>query len=508
MVFISQMCVVISKISLLLSGEINIKMADSALKKKTTRSLFWSFVDKFGQQILNFVSMLVLMNIIDPEAYGLVDSLTVFSAFSVILIDSGFGRVLLNRKDISREDYSSVFYFNVGLSILLYLILFFLAPHIANLFNAPALTSIARVLFLALVFNAFGSIHFPILMKKADFKGVTKVNMVALLVPTVVAIVLALTGYGVWALVAQAVLYAFIRTTLLWLYTSWRPVAAFNLSRLRSFFGFSSKLLLSSMISTIVNNIYPSLIAVFYPMQQVAYFNRAKKYQEIPFLTLSNTFRSVAMLILSEINEDGERLKRVVSKFIKSIAFAAFPIGFLMVVVAEPTFYLFFKEKWLAAVPYFQVLTFAGMLSPFGFIFNELFIAKERSAFFLGLEIVKGIVLIVLIVLFFPKGVMGLAVSWVVYTLITLTLSVIFSGKLIGYSFSGFLKDTLPYLFAAIVSAGIAYFAILHSTDDLLSILIGLLLTSVIYIVLCKLFRLEMTKEIDEWFNARKQKKT
>ncbi|WP_298645751.1 lipopolysaccharide biosynthesis protein [uncultured Proteiniphilum sp.] len=482
-------------------------MADSALKTKTTHSLFWSFIDKFGQQILNFVSMLVLMNIVAPDAYGLIGSLAVFTAFSTILIDSGFGRALLNRKEISATDYSSVFYFNAGLSIFLYLILFFLSPFIAVLFNAPALVPVSRVIFLALIFNAFGSIHYTILIKRANFREITKMNMLALLIADIVAIAMALTGYGVWALVVQIVLFAFFRTILFWFSSSWRPVAEVSLPRLKSFFGFSYKLMLSSMISTTVNNIYPSLIAVFYPMSHVAFFNQAKKYQEIPFLTFSNTFRSVAMLILSEINDQTERLKRVVRKLIKSIAFLSFPIALVMILIAEPTFYLFFQEKWLASVPYFQVLTLAGMFLPFTVIFNELFIAKERSAFFLGLEVVKGIVLILLIVLFFPKGIMGLAVSWVVYMIVTLILSMIFSGKVIQYSLFEFMKDIFPYLLGAVISTAISYFFTRHITNDILFILVNPVLIASVYITLCKLFKVEMTKEIDEWFASRKKTK-
>ncbi|SFS73200.1 Membrane protein involved in the export of O-antigen and teichoic acid [Porphyromonadaceae bacterium NLAE-zl-C104] len=482
-------------------------MADSALKKKTTRSLFWSFIDKFGQQILNFVSMLVLMNIVVPDAYGLIGSLAVFTAFSTILVDSGFGRSLLNRKEVSPTEYSSIFYFNVGLGVFIYLLLFFLSPLIAGLFNAPALIPVARGMFLALIFNAFGLIPLVILTKNADFKRLTKANMLALFIADVVAIVMALTGHGVWALVAQIVLYAFFRTIFMWLYSPWRPVAEFSLGRLRSFFGFSYKLLLSSMISTTVNNIYPSLIAVFYPMNQVAFFNQAKKYQEIPFLTLSNTFRSVGMVILSEINDQTERLKRVVRKLIKSIAFLSFPIAFLMILIAEPTFYILFKEKWLASVPYFQILTLAGMLLPFTIIFNELFIAKERSAFFLGLEVVKGVLLLLLILLFFSKGIMGLAISWVVYMIVTLILSVFFSGKVIQYSLLDFVKDTFPYFFMAVISTGVSYFSTRNIGNDILFVVINPVLIVLFYIGLCKLFRLEMTEEIEQWFAARKKKK-
>ena len=481
-------------------------MADSALKKKTTVSLFWSFLDKFGQQILNFASMLILMNIVATEDYGLIGSLAVFVAFSSILIDSGFGRALLNRKNLSETDFSTVFYFNISLSVVLYLIFFFTAPLLGKIFNAPAIVNVVRVLFLSLIFNAFGLIHQTILTKKADFKGLTKVNMLALFIADVVAVVMAIAGYGVWALVAQILLYAFFRTVFLWFYSSWRPVAQFSRKSLNAFFAFSNKLLFSSVISTTVNNIYPSLIAVCYPMNQVAFFNQAKKYQDIPFLTLANTFRSVAMLILSEINEQTERLKRVVSKIIKSIAFLSFPIGFTMIVIAEPLFFLFFREKWLPSVPFFQLLTFAGMLSPFVYIFNELFIAKENSRYFLGIEIVKGLILIVLIILLFPHGIMALAASWIIYMVITLIISVILSGKLIRYHLLLLLKDIAPYLVTAAVCTAISYFLTQKIDNNILYIISNLVFIGISYISLCKLMKLEMLKEIEAWFAKRKKR--
>ncbi len=481
-------------------------MADSTLKKKTTVSLFWSFVDKFGQQILNFASMLILMNIVATEAYGMIGSLSVFVAFSSILIDSGFGRTLLNKKELTESDYSTVFYFNISLSVVLYLVFFFTAPLLANIFHTPVIANIVRVLFLSLICNAFGLIHQTIITKKANFKGLTKINMLALFIANVVAVVMAIAGYGVWALVAQVLLYAFCRSLFLWFYSKWRPTERFSKSSLRTFFAFSNKLLATSAISTTINNIYPTLIAVFYPMSQVAYFNQAKKYQDIPFLTLSNTFRQVAMLILSEINEQTERLRRVVSKIIKSIAFLSFPIGFAMIVVAEPVFYLFFKEKWLDSVPFFQVLTFAGMLSPFIFIFNELFIAKENPRYFLGIEIVKGIILILLIVLLFPHGVMALAVSWIIYVVITLIISVVLSGKLIRYNLIDLLKDIAPYMLTAVFCAAISYFISQKIENNLLYIITNLIAIAVLYIFACKLMKLEMLKEIENWFAKRKNR--
>lgn len=482
-------------------------MADSALKKKTTVSLFWSFLDKFGEQFIYLISSVVLMRIIDASEYGLMGTLLVFTVASRLLIDSGFGRALINRKIVSEKEYSSVFYFNTALSILLYIIFFIAAPSIAYFFHEPQLNLISRILFLSFVFYSFGLIHQTLLIKRADFRGLTKINIPALLIAAVIAIVMALKGYGVWALVSQNLIYSFLRTSFLWIYSRWRPTAEFSSKAIRTFLAFSNKLLLSGMIAAIFNNIYPNIIAFFYPnsMNQVGYFSQANKYQDIPFGMISNTFRSVSMLILSEINKETKRLKRIVSKMMKSISFLVFPIGLYMVFAAEPAFHFFVGEKWNAAIPYFKVLTLAGILSPYTFILNELFVARERADFFLGVEIVKRIILVLLIFLLFKHGIMGLAASWVIYTFITVIISLVLSQKLIYYSFINFFKDTSPYLIIALVSNLLGYIFTLRITHNFSFLLTSFIIVFGSYWVICKLWKLEMMKEIESWFSSKKR---
>lgn len=478
-------------------------MGNSELKKKTTTSLFWSFLDKFGEQLIYLVSGIVLLRIVDPEEFGLMGTLLIFIVVSRLLVDSGFARALLNRKTVSDEEYSSVFYFNAGLSLLLYLLLFVSAPLIATVFHEPRLNAISKVLFLSFVFYSFGIIQHTLLVKNANFRRLTKINIPALGIGAIVAVIMARNGYGVWALVAQNVVYAFLRTVFLWTASSWRPVACFNGRSLQSFFAFSNKLLLGGFIAALFNNIYPSLIAYLYPnsMHQVGYFSQANKYQDIPFGIISNTFRSVSMLILSEINRETERLKRVVDKIMKSISFLVFPIGLYMILAARPAFHFLFGAKWDAAVPYFKVLTLAGMLMPFTTILNELFVARKRADFFLGIEVAKRIVMILLIFMFFHYGIMGLAASWVAYTFITLIVSLVLSRKLIQYSFVDFLKAVWPYLAVAFVSNALGYFVSLPVSNRSLFLLISGVAVFGSYWLLCRAFKLEMTKEIEEWFS-------
>ena len=482
-------------------------MSDATLKKRTITALFWSFLDKFGQKVIFLISSVFLMRLLDTSDYGIMGSLLIFIAFSSLLIDSGFGRALLNRKEIGTLEYSTVFYFNLSISLLLYVALFLSAPLIARLFNEPLLIPVSRVLFLSLIFNGFSLIQMIIFIKASDFKTQTKANTAALIISTSVALIMASKGYGVWALVAQNVIYAFFRSLFFWFYSTWRPKKLFSFAKLKVFFAFSNKLLASGAIGAIFNNIYPSIIAMFYPMQQVGYYTQAYKYQDTPFAVLSDTFRSVSMLILSEINNQTERLRRVVSKLIKSIAFLSFPIALILILIAEPLFATLFGEKWLPSVPYFQILCIGGAVSPFTFILNELFIAKERADFFLSVEIVKRIILVVLIIGFFKQGITGLAVSWVIYMYITLIISLFLSKKLVDYSLWNFIKDATPYASLSFLSMLAAYFTSYHISNGIVHMLTALTVMGIVYLALCRISNLEMTTEIKQFVSSKRTKK-
>lgn len=482
-------------------------MSDTTLKKRTITALFWSFLDKFGQKVIFLISSVFLMRLLDTSDYGIMGSLLIFIAFSSLLIDSGFGRALLNRKEIGALEYSTVFYFNLAISLLLYVALFISAPLIAQLFNEPLLIPVSRVLFLSLIFNGFSLIQMIIFIKASDFKTQTKANTAALIISTSIALIMAWRGHGVWSLVAQNVIYAFFRSILFWLYSTWRPKKLFSFAKLKVFFAFSNKLLASGAIGAIFNNIYPSIIAMFYPMQQVGYYTQAYKYQDTPFAVLSDTFRSVSMLILSEINNQTERLRRVVAKLIKSIAFLSFPIAFILILIAEPLFATLFGEKWLPSVPYFQILCIGGAVSPFTFILNELFIAKERADFFLSVEIIKRIILVALIIGFFKQGITGLAVSWVIYMYITLIISLFLSKKLIAYSFWSFLKDVSPYIGVSLLAVFAAYFIASKISNNISSMLASMVMMGATYLALCRIFNLEMTVEIKQYISSKRQRK-
>ena len=482
-------------------------MSDSTLKKRTVTALFWSFLDKFGQKVVFLISSLFLMRMLDISAYGIIGSLVIIIAVSVLLTDSGFGRALINRKNISELEYNTVFYFNLAISFFLYIVLFVSAPYIAQLYNEPLIIPVSRVLFLSIIFNGFSLIQTTILTKASDFKTQTKANTTALIISTIIALFMAWKGFGVWSLVAQRVISSFLKTVLLWLYSSWRPARLFSFSKLKTFFAFSNKLLASGAIGAVFNNIYPSIIGVYYPMKQVGFYQQAYNYQDTAFSVISDTFRSVSVVILSEINHHTDRLLQVVSKLMKSISFLSFPIAFILILIAEPIFVNVFDEKWLPSVPYFQILCLGGAVSPFAFILNELFIAKERADFFLSVEIVKRIIQVILIISFFKLGLKGLAVSWVIYVYITLIISLFLSKKLIAYSIWNFIKDVIPYVSLSFVAVVAAYFASTKISNGYLVMLVAMVVMGVFYLFLCKVFNLEMTTELKQLIASKRTKK-
>ncbi|MDD4636212.1 MAG: lipopolysaccharide biosynthesis protein [Bacteroidales bacterium] len=476
------------------------------LKEKTTKGVIWSFIDKFGQQILYLLFGVVLARIVSPSDYGLIGVLSVFIAISNTLIDSGFNRGLLNKKSVSQDDYNSVFYFNLIISIVLYVLFFFCAPWIAAYFHAPQLITLSRVVFLAIPFNAISSIQNVIQWKALNLKIQATSSLIALILSSVVAVVLALMGFGVWALVAQSVLLAFGKSIVLWYLSRWRPTLTFHTDILVELFPFGSKLLFTGILNGIFNNIYSIVIGRLFPMKMVGFYDRANRYQDMCISTVSNTFRSVSIPLFSEVKDDPERLHRVISKIVKTMAFLIFPLVGFLITVAKPLLVILISDIWLPSVPLFQILCGAGLLSSFNFIFNEAVVAKGRSDIFMGLEIAKKIILLLLIYLMVGYGVDGLAYSWLIYSFINLIISIIISDRLMGYTAWYFIKDIIPYLLLSLVISSVAYYICTYISNYFLIVLVNGSITALLYLGSCHLFRLDVLNEIQEWMQKFKHR--
>ncbi|MBR5532670.1 MAG: lipopolysaccharide biosynthesis protein [Bacteroidales bacterium] len=467
------------------------------LKQRTEKALIWSFVDKFGQQIIYFVSGIILANLLMPGDYGKIGVLTIFIVLSNILIDSGFSSALIRKKGATDQDYSTIFFFNLIISVLFYFVLYFSAVGIASYFEIPDLISISRVLFLSIVFNSLGLIQQTRMFKEIRFTEYARINIVSLTISSAVAIWYAANGGGVWALVVQTLGLSILKTILLWAYGRWFPKFIFSFASIKEFLGYSANLLGTGILNAIFNNIYPLIIAKSFSTATVGFYTQAHKLQDIPSALIANIFRSVAFPVLSSINDDKPRLLRVFGKYIRTTAFFIFPIMMLLIVVANPLIISLITEKWSASVPMLQVLSVAGMFSPFIILYYDLFNTEGRSDINFKIEIAKKIFLVaaIAITLFYSDLIINLIWVWVAYTLLSLVATAIVSSRVAGYKVSLFVKDIAPYFFVALISAALSLTTYLFVANSWAQLVVVTLIFAISYIAIVAIFKMEIWLE-------------
>ena len=467
------------------------------LKQRTEKALIWSFVDKFGQQIIYFVSGIILANLLMPGDYGKIGVLTIFIVLSNILIDSGFSSALIRKKGATDSDYSTIFYFNLIISLFFYLILYFSATFISSYFEIPDLVNISRVLFLSIIFNSLGLIQQTRMFKEIRFTEYARINIAALTISSAFAIWLAANGGGVWALVVQTLGLSVLKTILLWFYGRWYPKLIFSISSIKEFLGYSANLLGTGVLNAVFNNIYPLIIAKSFSTSTVGFYTQAQKLQDIPSALIANIFRSVAFPVLSSINDDKPRLLRVFGKYIRTTAFFIFPIMMLLIVVAHPLILSLITDKWIHSVPMLQVLSLAGMFSPFIILYYDLFNTEGRSDINFKLEIAKKIFLIIAITiaLSFGNSIMSLICVWVAYTLLSLIVTAVVSSRVAGYKVISFVRDITPYFLVAFASAIISLIPHIFFSNSWALLISSALVYGVSYISIVAILKMEIWLE-------------
>jgi len=292
-----------------------------------------------------------LARMLFPEQFGLIAMLTIFIALARSFVTSGFGSALIQKKEITHEDKCSVFYFNIVLSVVLAGLLCLAAPWIAAFYGAPLLTPLTRVLSIQLIIGSFGIIHRLLLSKRLDFKTILKVRLITTFISGAVGISMAFNGFGVWSLVGQQLTSSAVNTLFLWVFFSWRPSLTFSVAALRGMFGFGSKLFFSGIIDTFFKHIYLIVIGKIFSPAQLGYFGRARGIQQLPVSNLSFPVKRVTFPVFSTIQDDKERLKKVVHKAITTLVLINFPIMIGLAVVAKPLVIVLLTEKWAPCIP-------------------------------------------------------------------------------------------------------------------------------------------------------------
>ena len=419
------------------------------LRHKTITGIIWNFVQQLLRNGIQIVTTFLLTWFLVPADFGLMAMISVFFAIANSLMDSGFSQALIRKKEVSQTDYSTAFYTNLMLGLLAYALLFISAPLIASFYLEPRLVVLVRIVGLVVIINSFQMVQVADLTRRLNFKVQFSVILPAALLSGLLAISMAVMGFGIWSLVAQMLASALASTALYWFVNTWRPSKDFSVESLREMFGFGSKLFLSGLIDTVFNNLSIIVIGKFFSATVLGYYYFAQQIQVFVVSQLSGAVQTVSYPALATLQDDNITLKAFYRKIIQVVSYIVFPCMIALAVLAEPLFHLLLKDDWLPAVPYLQLLCVVGLLYPLHAINLNILKVKGRSDLFLYLEIIKFIMNLVVLFISVQYGIFGILIGQIIFSVIEYIPNSYFSIKLIDYSALEQLRDFIPTLLVA-----------------------------------------------------------
>ncbi|WP_319480765.1 lipopolysaccharide biosynthesis protein [uncultured Draconibacterium sp.] len=470
----------------------------STLKEKTVNGFKWSFLDNVGKVGGQFVIGIILTRLLSPADFGLVGMLTIFIVIGQTLTNSGYGQALVQKKDADLTDFSTVFYFNILASTLIYAVIFVCSPYIARFYNEPQLVLLTKVICLNFVINAFGLIQIIYLDKALDFKAPSIIGIVSVFVAGGVSIVLAYNDFGVWALVVNTVLRSLITTLLLWFVSKWRPIFVFSKKSLASMFSYGSKILLAGLLQSVFRNIYYLIIGRIFDAKSLGYYTRAAQFTELPVSTLTIVIQKVTFPVFSSIQNDTEKVIGGYNKVYRLLASAAFPLMVFIYISSGPLIEIVLGEKWLPVVPYLKLLCLYSWVYVFFTVNNQIITIKGRSDFYLHIQIIDKILIVLAIALTYKKGISALILGHMVATVITFFVGCYYMKKVIAISLLSQLKNIFPFFVASLfmLATGILISKIISGNIQYL--LACIIIAPVVYMFGLWIFKV---KELNIGFN-------
>ena len=470
-----------------------------SLKKQVLSGVVWSYTQQFGTQLISFIVSIILARILLPEEFGLIGMIAVLMGIGSTLFDGGMTSSLIRSNNLDDTDYSTVFIFNLLVSLAVYIIVFLCAPLIAEFYRQPMLTDITRIYAISFVFSAFGSVQNTILTKTMNFKKQALLTMPSLLVSCLVALLFAYNGFGVWSLVAMTLSNTFVLSAILWFTSSWKPHFIFSNEKFKTHFNYGYKLTLSGILDIIFTNIYQIVIGRFFNASVVGYYTRANQLMMMPVGNVSTALNKVAFPLFAEMRNDEELLRNSYKRMMLMVLFIINPVVVLMLVNAEPLTAFLFTEKWLPMVPIFKIICLSGILYPLH-LYNLLILqVKGRSDLFLKLEVLKKILLTVVLIVSFYYGLYGLLWGQLVFSILALFINTYFAGSMINYSTKRQLLDMIP-LFLVAGFMGVVVYSIdtyiLNNFVDILRLIANSFCGVIVYLGLSYLLKFDSLLEI------------
>lgn len=456
----------------------------------------WSAIDNVAQFGVQFVVSIVLARLLSPDDYGLIGIITIFTTVCTAIINGGFSNALIRTQKPTDEDYNTAFICNLVISILLYTIVFIFSPLIADFFNRHELVALTRVSSFTMIIGALAIVQQTRLTKRIDFKTQTKITLIASILSGIVGIALALMDFGVWALVVQGIVAQMLRTVLLWFFNHWVPSIRFSKDSFNRLFGFGWKMMISGVLDNLWKELYQLVVGKFYSPATLGQYTRAKQFSTMFSSNLTTVIQRVTYPVLSDIQNEKERMIAAYRKIIKTTMFMTFALMFALGAVSEPLLYCLIGPKWHEAATYLPLICLVGSLYPLHAINLNMLQVQGRSDLFLGLEIVKKIIGLVPLFIGAFVGIFPMLYTIVITSIISYFLNSYFSGKLLGYSSWMQLRDIAPSFFISLTMAIIVFCLKFIPLSNWLILPIQIVFGLIVFFFLCKITKIEEYKEV------------
>lgn len=469
-----------------------------SLKDKTVSSIVWSGIERFSTLFIQLVCTIIIARLLTPADFGLVGMLTIFISLAQTIIDSGFGQALIRKQDADQVDYSSVFYINLVLGIIVYIVLFLCSSSIASFYDMPELELVSKISFIVLPVNALGLIQYTILCKKIDFRSISQITIYSSILSGILGICIAFYFQNVWALVAQSVSFYIFRTALLWFINSWKPSLELSFNSIKAMFGFSINLLLTGLVGSFFMNIYSLVIGKFYTPTELGYYSQADRIQKIPATSITEVIQRVTYPVLATIQNEDERLRESYRKIINMAIFIITPLMTYFILVAPEFFDLILTDKWRIAAKYFQILCLTGICYPLSCINLNILTIRGKTKLLFYLECLKKILLLVILIISIHFDIIAVVYGQLLYGILAVVLNLYFCGREIKLS----IKQQLLDVFPVILSTFLMYLCVfylqhyLKETPLIIYLLISLLVALISYFLISYTFHVKSLNEV------------
>lgn len=464
-------------------------MAES-LRHKFFSGMVWTFIQNIAVRALGVVFTIILARLLTPEDYGLIGMLSIFIAISDVFIQSGFGQALVQKTDCSDDDFSTAFYFNVTVSICIYIVLFFCAPAIANFYHEPQLIALTRVLSLNFILGSFNIVQQSKLTKAMNFKPLAVLSLIATSISGVLGVSMAYAGFGVWSLVAQTLTATLLRVIVFPFFTKWHPNRPFNKTSFKHLWGYGSKILVTGVLEVVIRNLSNIVIGRYYDKGQVGYFSKARNFADVPAMMMSSVLGTVTFPLLSEIQEDKSRHTAVYNKVTINTIVLTFPIMILMSLLAEPIVIILFTEKWAPCIPMLQAFLLARMFLPLNMINASVLQSTGATKLYMNLYFITGPISLIAVLVSIPFGALAMAWATLAYNVIYYLVFTIVIGRRINYRFHKQLWNWRRIILSLSIMSICVYLSIHWISGMWTKVIIGGIVGTIIYLICCKLFNL------------------